>query len=765
MTILNIQPDASAGVDTYINNGSTTSNYGSSTDLITAGPAATKKILIKFDLSSIPAGSIINSAILTLTCFVSGASDNLTIHRGLLDFFEGNGDGTAGSISGSTWARQDNSGGISWTGGAGGAAGTEYASTPTDTHILTGIGAADWDVTPDVQDFVDSLATNRGWWILQSSGGNRSFRSSDYGTAGSRPLLTIDYDEPGAISGTSSGTSTVTATITSDPVILRIQPNEAAGKDTYVASATSATFNFGGSTAIGAGAGSGGTIVYRGLIQFDISSIPANKRIVSAKLILRPTSVSSSTGYNIGVHRGLVAWFEGVRDGSAPSGGQDGSTWNLRNANGSVAWSGGAGGGSGTDRATVATDVVSVSVAGVDYEWDVTDDVEDWYLGLASNFGWWIVSESEGVANSLKTIASASNATTSFRPVLVVWYAELLEGNSEGTSTVSGSLEAIGYLRGTASGSTSHNVLLTSNEFSKGSSDGAATVSATIMASGYMAGNSFGDSTASADIKASYHSVGTTSGTSSHVAHIKGIFEIQGTAAGLGTLTALPSFQGQMRGIAFGTALAEATGYARAVNKASPVGCNNLPLFYLTDGTVRVGGQLNLLNFLSDKYGFIVRAYRPQIPQYKEGGRFSNSPQSQGRRLRFRAFDNAIDILEVSVPAYSQDTLIQFQQELIAFQEAAADYWVSEFALLPIYLVARAARETNTRYAVVHMISVPELENPYAQPFFSDHGAAFENLTIRIERGMWWSTPPGFFDCVEISSEREWTVSGWTSGS
>jgi hypothetical protein len=198
---------------------------------------------------------------------------------------------------------------------------------------------------------------------------------------------------------------------------------------------------------------------------------------------------------------------------------------------------------------------------------------------------------------------------------------------------------------------------------------------------------------------------------------------------------------------------------------AAVIGCNPVPLLHITNGSVKSNGQLNILNFLGDRAGYFLINYKPQIAQYKDGGYWSSSPQSQGRRLRGKVFDNAVDVIEVAARAGSQDALIQYQQDLIDFQEAASDYWASDYTLLPYYIVARAARETNIRYALVHMISCPELENPYTQPFFDDAvGATFISLTIRIEHGIWLSTPPGKFDCVEVSSKREWTVSGWQTG-
>src|SRR5690606_932979 len=121
---------------------------------------------------------------------------------------------------------------------------------------------------------------------------------------------------------------------------------------------------------------------------------------------------------------------------------------------------------------------------------------------------------------------------------------------------------------------------------------------------------------------------GSAAGLTTHIADIKGIFLLAAAIAGTSTTSATPDFQGLMRGAIAGLATISAVGYAKATGKATVIGCNPVQLLYITDGTVKPNGQLNLLNLLSEKYGYKLRAYRPSVAQYKEGGRFSSSPLS-----------------------------------------------------------------------------------------------------------------------------------------
>lgn len=542
--------------------------------------------------------------------------------------------------------------------------------------------------------------------------------------------------------------------------ILTLQPDESASKDTLI-SATNPSGNYGTHSQLPAG---WSATNYKALIEFDVSSIPVGAIVISATLRLWCESEAVSTDRNVMVHRSLVEWFEGDSTGGATT--INGSTWAHRNHIGSVAWTGGSGGVDGFDYATTPTDTVLITTASAYYDFDVAADVQLFIDGSVPNYGWWLLGQTiGGVFTTRKVFSSSSNATAALRPELVVEYEFLLTGDIEGSSQVTGTLQGTGILSGSAVGDTITTAVMLTNEYKQGSTAGTSSVVGNLGAEWHIYGSTQGQTVSTGSIGSTGYARGTSDGNSFYGAHLKGVSDLVGSAAGDASSQADPAFQGRLRGSTAGVATATAFGYAKATGVATVIGCNPVPLLYITDGTNKINGQINMVNLLSEKYGYKLRNYRPQIAQYKEGGRFSSSPLSQGRRLNFRSFENAIDVFELSALGRDQDFLIEYQQELLAFQEAAADYWVSDWVSQPVYLVARAARETNTRYAVIHMMSVPELTNPYAQPFFDHNQAAFDILTLRVERGHWLSSPPGIFDCVEISSQRSWTVSGWQSGS
>src|SRR5690606_15527434 len=152
----------------------------------------------------------------TLTLLLTSSHDGVTIdvRRSLVEWYEGTWDnGAIPSGDASAWNYRHYNGSVPWVGGAGGSANNDYAGTATDCVVITGSGVGQtfsWDVTSDVQNFVDGVYTNHGWWLVLSAGTiHITFASSDAGTASDRPKLVVEYENPNAVSGSSSGTSTV----------------------------------------------------------------------------------------------------------------------------------------------------------------------------------------------------------------------------------------------------------------------------------------------------------------------------------------------------------------------------------------------------------------------------------------------------------------------------------------------------------------------------------------------------------------------------
>jgi hypothetical protein len=202
---------------------------------------------------------------------------------------------------------------------------------------------------------------------------------------------------------------------------LVIRPSRENGYDTTIMN-NYADRDYGWSDSLFAGYTTGGDL-WRGLIKFDISQIPAGATITKATLRLYCSLTYDNNSYNISLHRSLVEWFASVYNNTVPVD-VDSSVWNYRIYN-THAWAGGAGGASGTEYAALATDTVSVDKKpNVFYNWDVTSDIVAFHNGTYNNYGWWLISSNESTAGSVRRFLSAESEYVGLRPRLVIEYTE-----------------------------------------------------------------------------------------------------------------------------------------------------------------------------------------------------------------------------------------------------------------------------------------------------------------------------------------------------
>lgn len=206
--------------------------------------------------------------------------------------------------------------------------------------------------------------------------------------------------------------------------ILTLQPHGAVGIDTWMY--WSSDNNYGLDTELHIGA----TAVNepnRTLLKLYDGSIHPGSTINSATLSLYCDDESSATDFDVSVHRALREWWKGNKNGAVLDAGVDGSTWNLRNNNGSLTW-GAAGGQSGVDYAATATATTTITGTGAWFNFDVKADVIAWKNGTA-NYGWFLINTSENTALSRKLFYSSDHWQDSTHPKLVVdWSGPTLAG-------------------------------------------------------------------------------------------------------------------------------------------------------------------------------------------------------------------------------------------------------------------------------------------------------------------------------------------------
>lgn len=178
-----------AGVDeTWINFYDPNLNFGSDTKLLVLGGSGNAKALVRFDLSSIPAGAVISSATLSLY----NHSHQADINCGTV---------SVNPVS-KPWAENQatwnvSSSGVNWA-TAGMQAGADYA-TDLDTTITIDTAINVWrnfDVTAMVSRWTSGAAGNNGFVIRSAAWGVKPhFYSSDYLSDPTlRPKLVVKFE-------------------------------------------------------------------------------------------------------------------------------------------------------------------------------------------------------------------------------------------------------------------------------------------------------------------------------------------------------------------------------------------------------------------------------------------------------------------------------------------------------------------------------------------------------------------------------------------
>jgi hypothetical protein len=175
--------------DSYLRQDANTTNYGAVVTFeVGKKPNRTRRAVMKFDLSSIPAGAILESATLTLTR-TGGDANTLTFstHEVTQAWVEAN----------TTWNNRQT--GTAWTPSVGG---TFKAAAISTTTVPATNGAYNWNLLSLVQTWFNGTSVNNGVLIKQANESSvdkkHVFGSSENGTVASRPKLTITYKLLGA---------------------------------------------------------------------------------------------------------------------------------------------------------------------------------------------------------------------------------------------------------------------------------------------------------------------------------------------------------------------------------------------------------------------------------------------------------------------------------------------------------------------------------------------------------------------------------------
>jgi Dockerin type I domain len=160
--------------------------------------------VLSFDLSSVPAGSTITSATLTLhMSMTNSGAENFDLHllqqnwgEGTSNSGSGGGNGSPATTNDVTWLDTfyDSTNPQFWT-----TAGGTFSSTVSATTSVNDVGFYSWTgagLVSDVQQWVNQPSTNFGWILIgneTTAGTAKQFDTRENTTSADVPTLTVNY--------------------------------------------------------------------------------------------------------------------------------------------------------------------------------------------------------------------------------------------------------------------------------------------------------------------------------------------------------------------------------------------------------------------------------------------------------------------------------------------------------------------------------------------------------------------------------------------
>jgi hypothetical protein len=165
---------------------------------------SSRRALLAFDLSSIPAGSTITGV--SLTMFMAQGqtpTQTVTMHRVLADWGEGSsnsgpsgGNGAMATTGDATWLHRFYDS-VTWA-----SAGGDFAAGVSASTLVGDVGSYTWTgpgLVADVQAWVDGTLPNYGWLMLgdeATASTAKRFISREGSIESQRPTLVVEYVVP-----------------------------------------------------------------------------------------------------------------------------------------------------------------------------------------------------------------------------------------------------------------------------------------------------------------------------------------------------------------------------------------------------------------------------------------------------------------------------------------------------------------------------------------------------------------------------------------
>lgn len=175
-----------------------------------------------------------------------------------------------------------------------------------------------------------------------------------------------------------------------------------------------------------------------------------------------------------------------------------------------------------------------------------------------------------------------------------------------------------------------------------------------------------------------------------------------------------------------------------------PGGCT--PILYISDNV----NFVDLLGANDSGEGIVgIASYVPAVAELKGGGIWQSSPFVDGGQIVMGVYDLVDETFILSLQGSNTDQIALQMQKIRRLLQKARSFWLGRDN--PVYLIARAAGETNTRFALIHNGSIPKdaayYQTPFIQPF---EKRTIDRVDMKLRRSHWISKRPGESDAVSM---------------
>lgn len=355
--------------------------------------------LVQFDLSGIPANSVINQAYLEITASRSrGGSQQINLHRATQDWGEAGshapgqeGGGTAALTGDATWTNAFHEG-ASWA-----VAGGDFEALPSGSVVVNSLSTfAITGLEDDIRHWLDNPAGNFGWVIIgDENNAGSAYRFNTRENASNQPKLVIEY-QPLL---TNQYTPAKDNTLYEDPLG---SVSNGAGDRIFMGQIQNGDKR-------------------RGVLEFDLTDIPPYAEIQSVTLDLVTVDVpGSAVNASANLHLALAEWGAAGSSGSGQgASSQTGdATW-IHTFFDTDNWTTAGGDFSPVASATAGFTTTVGETISFASTTELIADVTLWIQNPADNHGWVLLGDEVNNGNA-RSVSSADAATN--QPVLTIEY-------------------------------------------------------------------------------------------------------------------------------------------------------------------------------------------------------------------------------------------------------------------------------------------------------------------------------------------------------